>query len=61
MKEFKPTKSDRKIKKAIIGGTLEFRGHLVALHLLAQWVERLCGSVVAHLYFLACFVQSYLS
>ena len=34
-------------------GTLEFPGQLIALFLVAQWLERWCASLVAHVRILA--------
>ena len=35
-------------RKAIVGGTLEFPGQLIALLLVAQWLQRRRASLVAH-------------
>ena len=47
-------------RRAIVGGTSEFLGQLLALLLVAQWLECWCASLVAQVSFLACLVQSQL-
>ena len=41
-------------RRPIVGGTLEFPGHLIASLLVAQWLEH---CLVAQVQFLACLVQ----
>ena len=43
--------------RAIVGGTPEFPGQLIALLLVAHWLERWCASLAAQVQFLACPVQ----
>ena len=44
-------------RRAIVGGTPEFLGQLIALLLVAHWLERWCASLAAQVRFLACLVQ----
>ena len=47
----------RSYRRAIVGGTPKFPGQLIALLLVAHWLERWCASLAAHDQFLACPVQ----
>ena len=47
-------------RRAMVGGTPEFPGQLIASLLVAQWLGRWCTSLVAQVRFLACLVQSQL-
>ena len=44
-------------RRAIDGGTLEFPGQVIALLLVARWLECWCASLAAVVRFLACPVQ----
>ena len=50
----------RSYRRAMVGGTLEFPGQLIASLLVAQWLGRWCTSLVAQVRFLACIVKSQL-
>ena len=42
---------------ATVGGTLEFPGQLIALLLVAHWLERWCASLATQVQMLACPIQ----
>ena len=45
---------------AIVGGTLEFPGQLIASLLSPEWLKQWCASLPAWVQFMACLVQSHL-
>jgi hypothetical protein len=47
-------------RRAIVGGTPEFPGQLIASLLVAQWLGHWCTRLVANVRFLVCVVQSQL-